>query len=118
METTAIILAAGFGKRMGNQLKQLLNINGVSMLEKVIQFILPCKFTEIITVIGHQYDQIQNAISIKDPRFRYLVNPDYAKGQGSSLLKGINSCQTQNIMIFLGDMPFIKTQTVEFILSQ
>src|SRR5699024_628721 len=29
-----------------------------------------------------------------------------------------NSCQTQNIMIFLGDMPFIKTQTVEFILSQ
>ncbi|WNS74946.1 nucleotidyltransferase family protein [Bacillus sp. DTU_2020_1000418_1_SI_GHA_SEK_038] len=112
----AIILAAGTSSRMG-QPKQLLELKGRPLLEHVIRSASTANFSEIITVIGCEADKIQKTISIKDPRFRWVVNKDYLSGQGSSLKTGIAKAGSQHsgVMVFLGDLPFISQSTVQTI---
>ncbi|MEH7122360.1 nucleotidyltransferase family protein [Bacillus sp. JJ1773] len=112
----AVILAAGTSSRMG-QPKQLLELNGLPLLEHVIRVALSADFSEIITVIGCEAAKIQKSISIEDPRFRWIFNEDYLSGQGSSLKTGIinaGDCHS-GVMVFLGDLPFIAESTVQSI---
>ncbi|MEH7524038.1 nucleotidyltransferase family protein [Bacillus sp. JJ1503] len=112
----AVILAAGMSSRMG-QPKQLLELNGLPLLEHVIRVALSADFSEIITVIGCEAAKIQKSILIEDPRFRWVLNEDYLSGQGSSLKTGIinaGDCHS-GVMVFLGDLPFIAESTVQSI---
>ncbi|WP_185150648.1 nucleotidyltransferase family protein [Cytobacillus dafuensis] len=112
----AIILAAGTSTRMG-QPKQLLLLKERPLLEHVIRVAASVDFSEIITVIGCEAVNIQKAITIDDPRFRWVVNEDYLLGQSSSLKTGISNIGKQHagIMVFLGDLPFIAKNTVQSI---
>lgn len=109
----AIILAAGTASRMGKP-KQLLRLKNKAILEHVIDYTLNESFTEIMTVIGHEAFQIQRTITVDDVRFSWVVNEQYLSGQSSSLRLGINSLQKHHthIMVFLGDLPFITSQTI------
>lgn len=115
---SAIILAAGTSGRMG-KLKQLLPLGDKTMLERVIHNCLSVHFTEVITVLGYQADIIQKAISIRDKRFRWVVNSDYLTGLSSSLKTGVQclSGNRFNVMIFLGDMPYICTELIHLLLQ-
>ncbi|HEU5138882.1 MAG TPA: nucleotidyltransferase family protein [Bacillales bacterium] len=108
----ALILAAGTSNRMGTP-KQLLRLGDASLLQHVIQNILRFDFSEIIAVIGHEAEEIKRSVQIEDKRFRWVINPEYASGQSTSLRKGIESCCSPNIMVFLGDEPLISEQTVQ-----
>jgi molybdenum cofactor cytidylyltransferase len=112
----AVILAAGTSSRMG-QPKQLLELKGRLLLEHVIQTASAANFSEIITVIGCEADKIQKSILIEDSRFRWVFNEDYLSGQGSSLKAGILNAEDHHsgIMVFLGDLPFIKESTIQSI---
>lgn len=112
----AIILAAGTSSRMGRA-KQLLQLNGKLLLEHVIQMAISTDFSEIITVIGYEAANIQKAISVEDPRFRWAVNEAYLSGQSTSLKTGISRIGEghSGIMIFLGDLPFIMNSTIQTI---
>lgn len=114
VSTAAIILAAGSSTRMGTA-KQLLPLQGRLMLEHVIQNVLTGDFHEIIAVIGNEASKIQSSISTSDPRFRWVNNHDYLLGQSTSVKKGINSLRERHagIMFFLGDLPFIKSSTIQ-----
>lgn len=115
-ELSALILAAGRGTRMG-QTKQLLDLAGLPILERVIRNVLSHPFTEIVTVVGFEADEIKARIRIEDERFRWIVNPHYAKGQSTSLLKGLKDCRNPSIVIFLGDEPFVKEATVQHVIA-
>lgn len=113
-----IILAAGTGSRMGD-VKQLLPLEGKTILEHVIQKTLKEDFSEIITVIGFEAAQIKSEIKINDPRLQWVENKQYVAGQSTSLKKGIQSMQqeTTSFMVFLGDLPFIDAKTIQLILE-
>lgn len=115
---SALILAAGMSTRMGRP-KQLLELDGSYLLEKVICQVLSEDFSKILTVIGHEAEHIQACICIDDQRFHWVVNPDYISGQGSSLKHGIQGIEKDHaaVMIFLGDLPFISKETVQLILQ-
>ncbi|MBU8880731.1 nucleotidyltransferase family protein [Bacillus sp. FJAT-29790] len=112
----SIILAAGTSTRMGKS-KQLLLLNGRPLLEHVIRSVIAGGFSEIIAVIGYEASNIQKAITIDDPRFRWIVNKDYLVGQSSSLKMGISNIRKHHagVMVFLGDLPFISERTVQSI---
>lgn len=118
METNicAVILAAGRSSRMGT-LKQLLPLAGRPILEHVIQRVLEENFSKVIAVIGCQADAIQQAIYIDDDRFQWVINKDYQLGQSSSLKLGLDHLapNDMNVMVFLGDLPFITKETVHSI---
>lgn len=110
----ALVLAAGSASRMGKP-KQLLRVGGRSILEHTIVSILPVEFKHIIAVIGNKKDKIMEEIKIKDPRFNWVINEAFQEGQSTSLKIGIRSFNepTIHVMIFLGDLPFIKQDTIE-----
>ncbi len=108
---SALILAAGTSSRMG-QTKQLLDLGGAPLLKRVIQNVKIFPFTKIIIVIGHDAEKIQNNIAMKDERCRWIFNPKYAYGQSHSLKTGVAAIQTEHVMVFLGDQPFIKDTTI------
>lgn len=110
----AIILAAGSASRMG-KLKQLLPFGHRSMLEHVIDKVLQVNFVEVYTVIGNGAEEVQQHISVHDARFHWLVNEHYQMGQSTSLQLAFHHILPyyENIMIFLGDLPFVTIETIE-----
>lgn len=114
----AIILAAGTSSRMGRS-KQLLLLNDKPLLEHVIQKALAAPFSEIVTVIGSEAEQIKKKITIDDERFQWIVNENYSCGQSSSLKAGISYVGRQHdgIMIFLGDLPFLSYETIKSVMN-
>lgn len=115
-QISAIILAAGTSSRMG-QPKQLLLLKGRPLLTYAIESALSQDFMEILTVVGCEAAKIKQSILVSDPRFRWVMNEEYEKGQGLSLKTGMASVdqQSSGIMVFLGDLPFIAGQTVQTI---
>lgn len=115
--TAALILAAGISKRMGLT-KQLLHLGEMPLLERVIRQVVLFPFCEIVCVVGHHAKQIRTDISIFDERFRWSVNTNYEKGQGSSLKKGMGTIHSDHVMVFLGDQPFIANDTIRSIFEE
>ncbi|MGG1659930.1 nucleotidyltransferase family protein [Brevibacillus sp. NRS-1366] len=114
----AVILAAGMAARMGSA-KQLLPLKGSCMLEHVIKLALVEDFTHVIVVIGHEAERIVQSIQIDDPRFLWHINPLYELGQSTSFKAGIAKALEfhSSVMVFLGDQPFIQSQTVHSLWS-
>ncbi|MDQ0253471.1 molybdenum cofactor cytidylyltransferase [Evansella vedderi] len=118
---SAVILAAGMSSRMGRgKAKQLLQLSGESILERVIKKIQTHPFSKIIVVVGHEREKIKSQININDPRLIWLDNDEYKLGQHHSFKKGMEaslSHQQEGVMFFLGDQPFIQNKVISRIMG-
>lgn len=116
---SAVILAAGSSSRMGEP-KQILGLGQSTILEHVIQLALKEDFAEVITVIGNEAQLIQDTIRIEDPRFKWVINEEYLAGQSTSLKAGIGGTSELHghVMVFLGDTPFITSDTIQKVLQR
>lgn len=112
-EVCAIILAAGESSRMG-ETKQLLPLGNNTILECVIESTLEASFPVIYIVIGYQADKICNQTNIKNNRLHWLINDDYENGQSTSIQQAFQQFKNEysKAMIFLGDMPFLSSKTI------
>ncbi len=115
----AVILAAGMSSRMGSA-KQLLDLHGRPLLEHVIGLALKEEFAQVAAVIGHEADKISRSIPIDDPRFQWVFNPLYRTGQSTSFKLGIRKALETHasVMVFLGDQPYVSSQTVHEVWSR
>ncbi|MCL6447381.1 MAG: molybdenum cofactor cytidylyltransferase [Armatimonadetes bacterium] len=103
---SAIILAAGQGKRMGAQ-KLLLPLAGRTMIERVVDAALASRVGEVITVLGYRAEETAQVLAGKPVRL--VVNPDYARGQSTSLIAGVRAARPEAaaLMFILADQPFL-----------
>jgi molybdenum cofactor cytidylyltransferase len=71
---------------------------------------------EIIVVLGHDADQVREAIANKGVRF--VENPDYRLGLSTSVRAGFAAVpvQTTGIMIYLADQPLLEAGEVNFLI--
>ena len=104
---TGIVLAAGTSSRLG-QPKQLLELDGRPLLQHAIDAMEDSGLFDIVVVLGHRADQIASAVKT-GPGSRIVVNPDYAKGQATSLRAGLSAADesSQAAVVILGDQPAI-----------
>lgn len=112
---SAIILAAGQSKRMG-QPKMLLPWGNVTVIEHVVLTFLNAGVNDILVVTGGAHEQVKKAID-RYP-VRHFRNRDYAAGEMlSSLQCGLRkmSDQTQAALIGLGDQPQIQEGSIRLI---
>jgi len=112
---SAIILAAGQSKRMG-QPKMLLPWGELTVIEHVISTFLNAGIEDIVIVTGGARDQVEKAID-KYP-VRKIHNNDYATGEMlSSLQRGLRALpnQAQATLIGLGDQPQVQERSVRLI---
>lgn len=109
---TAIILAAGTSSRMGTP-KQLLEVNGICMLDHAIEAALNAGISTPIVVLGANSSLIESQ-SLLLTRCKTVLNQDYNMGQSTSLIKGVlSSPSISTAYIFLlADQPRVGGELV------
>lgn len=111
-----LILAAGQGLRMGKA-KQLLPLYGVPMLQHVIQNALQSRLDEVVVVLGHHIDKIRHSVDLS--AVTVVENPDYRKGQSSSIRAGLKALPagTDAVLFLLADQPLIDPGIIDTLIE-
>jgi molybdenum cofactor cytidylyltransferase len=115
---SAIILAAGESKRMGEP-KQLMPFGQSTILEKaIINNLLSSAVNEIIVVLGYRAEEVLKTIATKPVKI--AINPDYKQGMSTSIIAGLNliARQAQAVMLALGDQPLVDSQTINRLIEE
>src|SRR5260370_35999162 len=112
LSTTAIILAAGHGKRMNaHKSKVLHEIGGLPMIMHVYNSIATLVHTKPIVVVGSNFEEIKQYMN---DSVRYAIQEQplgtgHAAMSAVSLLKG----SVAQVVVMYGDMPLIRQSTIE-----
>jgi molybdenum cofactor cytidylyltransferase len=117
---SAVILAAGESKRMGEK-KELLPIAGEHMIRVVVEKLLRSKkIDEVIVVLGDRADDVGRALAgVTDERLELVGNRRFREGMGTSLAQGVRSCSwgTNGVLVALGDAPFFTLENVDALID-
>jgi len=115
----AIILAAGSSRRFGGDKRKLSLPSGQAMLEESIH-----KAASVIdkVLVVLRFGDLAYAkeleAKIRNPNVEFFCAPDSAQGMAHSLANAIHKVDWAAAMVFLGDMPFVQSETVESILGK
>jgi molybdenum cofactor cytidylyltransferase len=114
---SAILLAAGESKRMGNQNKLLLPFRGRTMVENIVDTLGASQVDQVIVVLGHEADQVKYVLG--DRPVQLVYNQHYPQGMTSSIQCGVKAADpnTQGLMICLSDLPRIQVEDVNYLLE-
>ncbi|HHW06031.1 MAG TPA: nucleotidyltransferase family protein [Clostridia bacterium] len=109
-----LILAAGRGERMG-RLKQLLPWGRNVLLGQTISIYRQAGAGPVLVVVGHAKERIMAQLAGLD--VIWVENKAYGQGMSSSLKAGVQALpeEAEAVLLALGDMPLIKTETVRHI---
>jgi Uncharacterized MobA-related protein len=112
---SAIILAAGLSKRMG-QFKPLLELGGQTIVERVVSLYRAVGLTDIGVVAGFRGEEIKAALTSFGVRI--TVNKDFEKGMYSSIVKGVRELPDSCHAFFINpvDIPLVRISTVSALL--
>jgi len=111
MNLAGLILAAGESRRMGTP-KALLELAGVTFLDRLI-LTLGQTCSPVIVVLGCDHQGIRAGLRRADLA-TFVLNPDYRRGQLSSLQCGLAavSPEAEGVMFTPVDYPSISPSTV------
>ena len=114
---TALILAAGQSKRMGEP-KMLLPWSETTVLEKVIATFKAAEVDEILVVTGGEREPVEALVG---ESAWTIFNPKYAEGEMLSSvqagLAGLNP-SVQAVLIGLGDQPQVQERSVQLVVDE
>lgn len=115
---TAIILAAGIGRRMGQQ-KLLLPVGEVTMIEHIVQHVIQGGVDSCIVVTGMDHDRIKPLV--EDLGAHTVVNPHAVEGgMLSSVRCGLSHANpaSKGYLVCPGDLPGINQALVKAMLRK
>jgi len=109
----AIVLGAGRSSRMGGPNKLVAEINGKPLIRMVVEQALASRARPVLVVTGHQRERVEAALSNLPVRF--VHNPHYADGLGTSLRAGIAAlpAEADGAIVCLGDMPQVDAALID-----
>lgn len=117
-QVAGVILAAGNSQRMGDKNKLLLPFEGAGLVRNVADVARRSNLDPVFAVLGFEVDEVR--LEMGTSGLNVIWHHGYAAGQGSSLAKGFaevpDSCA--GAMILMGDMPFVKTDTVNMLVDR
>ena len=116
--TTAILLAAGESRRMG-QLKALLQWQGASLLQHQVKTLLSAGVDRVVVVVGHRAGELTALLEGMDGA-TWRLNPDYLEGKTTSIKAGLGALDpesTGTVLVLNVDQPR-SAETVRFLLDR
>lgn len=120
-QVTAVILAAGQSKRMG-EAKLLLPWGGTTILAQTIQHTQAAAVDDVLLVSGGYRAEVEAIAQTHGVRF--VHNPQFATGEMLSSLKtAVRFLQTQQpartdaILVMLGDLPFLEPEILNQVIE-
>jgi molybdenum cofactor cytidylyltransferase len=114
---SGIVLAAGTSSRLGRP-KQLLDLGGRPVLQRVLDAALAASLDEILVVLGHMADDVEAAVTL-EPGVRAVLNPDYRWGQSTSLRTGLQAVHEGSVaaVMLLGDQPGVRPAAIDAVVA-
>jgi molybdenum cofactor cytidylyltransferase len=114
----AVVLAAGAASRFGSP-KALARLDGRPILEHVLDAVREAGINEVVVVLGHAADEIEEGITWLDERL--LRNPD-PRFLSSSLQLGVAAAAALEpppsaVVIVLGDQPRTRSDVIRALVS-
>lgn len=100
-----IILAAGRGVRLGphtaDKPKSLIPLGGITLLQRNVENLRKAGVKEVVVVVGYRHEMIEDMLAKNFPAnfYRTIMNPDYTRGSGSSLVCAQQEMQGDIIMV-------------------
>jgi molybdenum cofactor cytidylyltransferase len=115
---SCVVLAAGTSSRLGEP-KQLLELSGKPLLQRVLDVASGTEVDEIVVVLGHDAGRIRAAIDLP-ARTRIVVNESYREGQSTSLRAGLEAVapQAEAALVVLGDQPTVGPAAYSAVLAE
>ena len=114
-QVAGVLLAAGRSRRMGRP-KQLLPIDGITMIEAVITRVRP-HVDHLVVVIGHAAEEV--APLLRPHGVRVAVNEEVDRGMLGSVKCGLRAAGTRcrGYLFCLGDQPGLTDSVVQAVLT-
>ncbi len=108
---TGVILAAGASERMGRP-KLLLPFGDTTILGSTIEAVEASRLDRVVIVTGFGGESIE--ASIEAQRSMVVTNPDFRRGNMSSLLTGVDADPGADAFVLVpGDLPTIRTSVID-----
>ena len=121
LRTGVLILAAGAGRRMGGRAKCLLEVQGHSLLERLVRSVRSLELHTPVLVLGHHAAEIQAHVAQWPAHLtpRRVVNPAPEDDPASSLHLGLSALDSdvQAVMVLLADQPLINAADIGAVLQ-
>jgi molybdenum cofactor cytidylyltransferase len=109
---TAIVLAAGMSRRMG-QPKQILRWQKKTLLQHSLDNVRASRVGNILVVLGAAAEEVRSQIATNG--LKLVINPDYQQGMGTSLRAGTAALgpDVKAAFVVLADQPLVRTATLD-----
>ncbi len=119
LRTGGLVLAAGAGSRMGHRPKCLLQLDGVSLLERQLQALTLAGVSPIGVVLGHHAERILQDGAVARWAAQPVRNPQPDDGHVSSLRIGLRALPPglDAVVVALADQPLINAPAVQALLE-
>src|SRR5713226_880225 len=115
-DVVIVILAAGKGTRLKSSLTKVLHrAGGRPLIEHVVRCCAPLKPKRIVTIVGHQAEQVTATL---EPLDGQIVLQQPQNGTGHAMLVAKRTLGNAKIAIVLpGDAPLVRPETLKSLLA-
>lgn len=112
----AIVLGAGLSKRMGKT-KQVLDVDGSPMLQRVLEMLRRTKVERTVVVLGADAELVKKKVKFQKELVVY--NERYSLGMSESLKVGLRSAgnRAEAAIVMMSDQPLVTSSTVDKIID-
>lgn len=112
---TAVILAAGLGKRMKSSTPKVLHtVCGKAMVEHVVDAAVQAGIERIVVVVGHGADRVKDVLG---DRVLYALQQEQL-GTGHALLMAKEQSITAHVIVLSGDAPLLRPETIKELMDE
>lgn len=114
---SGIILAAGLAQRIGQQ-KLYLDFKGKPVLQWALEAALSSELDEVVCVV-RELKEIQQGISLKHDKLRWISNEKAPEGQSTSVIAGLKaiSPRSEAALFLVGDQPLVNPELINSLIE-
>lgn len=114
---SAVLLAAGESRRMGQRNKLRLSVEGLPLLARTVETLLASRLRDIVVVLGHEAEGLRPMLDRLPVTVAY--NPRYREGHMTSVYKGMEALSRpcDGVMVCLSDQPLLAPQDIDMLID-